>query len=141
MEAGVLAEVYARFERPLRELAQELAFLHSQGRFHVKGLPVGTASEYQGHILYVECYWPHREPPEYEFVAFGIELCHLKTSPRINAGIDWSCGQRAEEFEPEWFSNNDWPEATPEVLDRLSVRMPELFEAFRRAVARGKPTE
>jgi hypothetical protein len=43
------------------------------------------------------------------------------------------------EFAPGWSSSDEWPEATPAMLERLSARMPELMEKFRRAVARGMP--
>jgi hypothetical protein len=92
-------------------------------------------------MLYVECYWPGRGPDDPDNVILEVELCHLTTAPRINADVCWGHGAVEAEFASGWPSCNDWPEATPEVLERLSARLPELIEAFRLAVARGMPPE
>ncbi len=137
----VLVEVSTRFERPMRELGDELACQHSQARFFAKSCSIGSTTEFQGHTLYLECSWPGRCTAEPDLVTLEIQLCRLTTSPRINSDVCWSSGSVVKEFATEWSSSKDWPEATPEVLDFLSARMPELFEAFRREVARGMPWE
>jgi hypothetical protein len=41
----------------------------------------------------------------------------------------------------DWSHSDEWPEATPAVLEELSARMPVLMEEFRRVVDRGWPTK
>ena len=135
-----LAVVSAAFDRPFRELVGDLARRHPEARFSVLSNPVGTGA-YLGHMLYVECFWPGRGPDEQDNVILEVEFCHLTTAPRINADVCWGSGRVEAEFASGWSSSDDWPEATPAVLKRLSTRMPELIETFRRAVARGMPGE
>ena len=137
--ADPLAYVLGAFEGRFRELAAELADRHPEARFSVGSWPVGTATGYHGHTLAVECLWPDRGPDDPDNVALGVHLGHLTTTPRVNADVCWGQGPTEAEFDSEWASSDDWPEATPAVLDRLSARMPELMEEFRRVVARGVP--
>jgi hypothetical protein len=137
--ANPLTYVHDSFDRPFRELAAELAGRHPEARFSVQSVPVGTGTAYQGHMLYVECFWPGRGPEDADNVLLEVQLCHLTTAPRINADVCWGHGPVVAEFAPEWSSSDEWPEATPAMLERLSAGMPELMEEFRRVVARGMP--
>jgi hypothetical protein len=139
--ADPLTDVSDAFDRPFRELAAELASRHPEARFSVRNDPVGTGTAYQGHMLYVECFWPGRGPDDPDNVVLEVQLCHLTTAPRINADVCWGHGRLEAEFALEWASSDEWPEATPAVLQSLSTRMPELMEAFRLVVARGMPVE
>jgi hypothetical protein len=128
------------FDRPFRDLAAELARRHPEARFTVQNRPSGAATVYQGHDLCVECFWPGRERDEPDGVVLEVQLCHLTTTPRVNADVCWDHGQVEAEF-AHGPSNNDWPEATPAVLEHQSARMPELMDEFRMVVARGRPVE
>lgn len=135
-----LAEVFAAFDRPFRELADELAHRHPEARFWMQSNPVGTGA-YLGHMFFVECFWPGRGPDEPDNVALGVEVRRLTTSPRVNADVCWGHGRIETEFVSDWSSSDDWPPATPVTLQQLTARMPELMDEFRRVVARGRPTE
>ena len=82
-----LAFVSAAFEMPFRELAAELTCQHPKARFQVRSDSCGTATMFQGHTLYVECFWPGRAPDEPDNVVLEVELCHLTTTPQINADV------------------------------------------------------
>jgi hypothetical protein len=135
-----LTHVLGAFDRPFRELAAELARRHPEAHFSVQGVPFGTGA-YLGHMLFVECFWPGRGPDDPDNVLLEVELCHLATTPRVNADICWGHGPVEAEFASGWASDDDWPEATSAVLEQLSARMPELMDEFRRVVARGWPGE
>ena len=135
-----LAEVRAAYDQPFGELANELARRHPEARFSVLSNPVGSGA-YLGHMLYVECFWPGRGPDEQDNVILEVQFCHLTTAPRINADVCWGHGRVEAEFASDWSSSDDWPLATPAILQQLTARMPELMEAFRRAVSRGMPIE
>lgn len=134
-----LTAVSAAFDQPFRDLADELAHRHPEARFSVRSDPVGTATAFQGHMLYVECFWPGRGPDDPDNVILEVQLCHLTTAPRVNADVCWGHGRVEAEFASDWRSSDDWPKATPAILERLSARMPDLCEAFRQAVGRGVP--
>lgn len=136
-----LTQVLGEFDRPFRELAVELACLHPAAHFSVLSVPVGGLTIYQGHMLGVECAWPGRGPNEPDNVLLEVELCHLTTTPRVNADVCWGHGPVEVEFAPGWSTNGDWPVANAAVLKQLSDRMPGLMEEFRRVVARGWPAE
>ncbi len=136
-----LTHLLSEFDRPFRELATELTRQHPEAHFSVQSVPVGSATAHQGHMLYVECFWPDRGPDDPDNVVLEVELCHLTTAPRVNADVCWGCGRLEAEFASGWSSSDEWPEATPAVVAQLSARMPELIETFRRVVARGTPVE
>jgi hypothetical protein len=136
-----LTEVFAAFDQPFRELVDDLARQHPEAIFRVRNAPVGTATTFQGHMLYVECYWPGRGPDVPDNLILEVELCHLTTAPRINADVCWGHGSVEAEFATGWLRSDDWPEATSINLEQLSARMPELIEVFRRAVTRGMPDD
>lgn len=139
--ADPLTYVLCEFEQPFRDLAAELVCRHPEAHFSVHSLPVGTGTAYQGHMLCVECVWLGRGPDEPDNVLLEVELCHLTSTPRVNADICWGHGRIEVELATGWSSNADWPVATPAVLQQLSARMPTLMGEFRRVVARGWPTE
>ena len=132
--ADPLSDIYAAFDRPFRELTDELTRRYPEARFCVRSNPIGNATAHQGHMLYVECFWPGQCPDETDHVILEVQLCHLATAPRVNADVCWGNGRVEAEFAPSWVSNDDWPEATPAVLGQLIAQMPELTDAFRQAV-------
>jgi hypothetical protein len=136
-----LTDVLSAFDRPFRELAAELARRHPEAIFQVLSCPVGSATVFQGHALCLECVWQGRSPDEPDNVALEITLCHLTTTPRINADVCWGHGPVEAEFAPECTSSDNWPELTPEVFRQLLARMPGLMDEFRRVVAQGWPEE
>jgi len=135
-----LTYVLGAFDRPFRELATELAHRYPDADFSVQSVPFGSGV-YLGHMLYVQCAWPGRGPDEPDNVALEVSLYHFTNNPRINADVCWGNGRVEAEFATEWTSDNDLPEATQAVLERLTARMPELMDVFRQVVARGWPVE
>jgi hypothetical protein len=137
-----LAVVVAAFDQPFRKLVAELAPLYPDALFSVRSDPIGSAGPYQGHKFYVQCCWPERRLEVDDHIILSINFCHLLTTPRINADVLWGgSGRQEAEFASEWSSNDDWPEATPAVMEQLKAQMPELIEVFRIAVARGTPVD
>src|SRR5262245_15183365 len=127
------------FEQPFRELAAELARRHPEAHFSVQSVESGALTANKQHSLFLSCSWPGRGRDEPDEVVLEVQLCHLTATPQVNADVCWSPGPFEAEFACDWKSSDDWPEATPEVLNQLYAKMPELMNTFRRAVARGRP--
>jgi hypothetical protein len=64
-------------------------------------------------------------------------VCHLTSTPKVNADVCWANGWVAAEFDSNGLSNEEWPEATAETLQHLEGRMPDLIRAFEAAVQQG----
>jgi hypothetical protein len=135
----VQRRVMETFGRCFEDLTERLRRAHANARFSVTSSPVGSATSYQGFLLSAECFWPDAPRHAPDHVVVEVQLCHLTSTPRVNADVCWADGSVEAEFEPGWSSIEDWQEATPEVLRRLEERIPDLIRAFEEAVQRGQP--
>jgi hypothetical protein len=127
------------FGPSFEDLTERLRRIHPRARFSVSSCPIGSATSYQGFLLYAECFWPDTPPNAPDHVVLEVQLCHLTSTPRVNADVCWADGSVDAELDAGWSSNEEWQEVTPQVLRRLKERMPELIEAFEEAVQRGQP--
>lgn len=125
------------FSPAFERLATRLGAAHPEAKFSVSSNDVGSATSYQGFNLYLQCFWPMREE-EPDGVALMISLCHLTTIPRLNADVCWDGGEIEAEFDSA-SSNDKWPQATAECLERLTSQLPVLAKSLEVAVARGRP--
>ncbi len=116
-------------------------------RFNVRCSPDGTMVEDQAYVLGVKgiIVRPNNSNTADNF-ALSVELINLTSTPRVMAGVMWTCGTRHHPsflmeaaFRSNWKSRANWPEATPSVLKELADRFPKLSLAFQSAVERGGP--
>jgi hypothetical protein len=136
-------ELKARFLRPLQELAEALRRQVPGRQLRVYEGPVGSATEYQGYDVGIECLLPNVSPDQPDNVALQIGVCHLTSKPRVMADVVWGhpSGHVEAAFREDWSGNHEWPEATPDVLQAIEDDLPRLTAAFVAAVKRGQPTD
>lgn len=137
----LVGQIEELFLPELERLAAEMQQLHPNLRFNLAHSPIGSLTGYQGHCLGVECVFPRVAENVSGNVALSLDVCHLTSTPRLMADVVWGhpSGQTEAEFRRTWQSNNEWPEATSEVVEELRETFPELIQAFRSAVRRGVP--
>jgi|GEM_PF-2017495 len=106
-------------------------------------VPVGSATEYQGHGIFVDCILTDARDDEVDNVCLNVRLAYLTTRPRINADVVWGhpSGHSEADFLEEWQSSREWPEVTDEILERLYADLPRLEDALVAAVRRRTPND
>jgi hypothetical protein len=125
----------------LQSLRAVLAERYPEFRFDVQSAAVGSLTDYQGHVIYLECTFVGRPHDKSDNVAFMIRVCHLDRRPRLMADVAWGAPESwtEESLDPNWTTNEEWPQADADTLRRLAHDFQRLLEAFKRAVARGTP--
>jgi hypothetical protein len=137
---SLVEQIEQLFLPDLERLASQMRGQFPALEFNVWHSPTGTLTEYQGYDLGLECVFPaggHNEPTT---VALSIELCHLTSTPRLMAGVEWSgsSGHSEADFR-DWSKIADWPEATSETIEELRKTLPTLVQAFGGQSAYQKP--
>ncbi len=134
----LVAQIVDLFFPELQRVASELQQKHPGLQFNVWQGRVGSATEYQGYALGVECIFPTTSENATNNVALCIDMCHLTTAPRIMADVAWGypSGQSEAALRENSHSSNDWPEVTPEVVEELKKAFPKLAQTFQSSVAR-----
>ena len=98
---------------------------------------VGSLTEYQGYHVGVECLLTDAPDNRPDNVALSVDLWHLTTTPKVDAGVCWGhpSGHSEAEFRPGPL------EVSSEILNELYVELPRLYESLVEAVNRGKPSD
>ena len=135
----LVEQVKQLFLPDLERLASEMRQRFPALELNVLHYPVGPLTEYQGYDVGVECVFPQAAPHAADNVALTIGFCHLTSTPKVMAGVGWGSGYSEAEFREGCYTNADWPEATPEILEALRLDFPRLIRAFQAAVERGAP--
>ena len=106
----------------------------------------------------INCIFPEGKPGVVDNVKLTVDLRYAPLPARIAAYVGWLgalCApydsgvysiERVEASFPEdWHLSddwpNDWPVATPEILEQMEAILPQLIMAFKEAVDRGHPDE
>ena len=118
-------------------IAHEFPTVHATAFSH----SVGSATEYHGHGMGVDCILENPSDEDSDNVALTVSLAFLTTQPRINADVCW--GHPSGHLEANLFSLSEshWPEASEEILDRLSADISRLSDVLVEAVRRGRPSQ
>ena len=93
---------------------------------------VGSATDYQGHVLGIECVFSNAATHDTDLVALSVTLKHLRTTPLIaSADVVWGdgCIEASVLSVPTKFSIEE--------LESLIGRLPELFDHLQKAIRRG----
>src|SRR5215813_9807995 len=137
----LINQIEELFLPEMQRLASDLQKQYPALQFKVWRGPVGSLTEYQGYALGVDCLFPKVPQNATNNVALCVDVCHLTSAPRLMAEVGWGqpSGQSEATFRDDLRSNDDWPEATPEIIEELKETFPSLIEAFRSSVARGTP--
>jgi hypothetical protein len=120
----------------LQSWTQSLKADHPRIAVDVFDLPVGSATDYQGHTIGIACTFPPRERGEADHVALAIVLKHLHTTPKIDsADVAWGHPSGHLEVDilpaPVDFSGGR--------LADLIAQLPKLRDGLQRAIRRGQP--
>jgi hypothetical protein len=128
----------------LEQFADDLRARYPNVKFFVSNFAVGSLTSYQGHSACLEALLPHNDPSWADNLALMVEVCQLTIIPKIQADVCWGheggpVGAPTEyvSFPEEWSSNDDWPEATPEMRAKVLENLPRLMTAFEENVQAG----
>ncbi len=138
------------FRPRLESLSQVLGARFPRMRLQVYEHSVGSLTSYQGFSLVLDCIFPAHVAGVGDGCSIAVSLCHLSSTPKINAGVSMELRQEdieggeqelevVEELVPEdfcrgWESQNDWPMATPACLSAVDRDMARLCAAFEKCV-------
>jgi hypothetical protein len=132
----VVAELERRFLPRLGEAARQIERDFPAARVRLWSGAVGSATDYQGHTVGLECYFPDAAADMPDSLALEISVQHLTTAPELaEAYVAWNHPSGACEID---LVESPVPYSA-EALAAVEGRFGELVEAVRRAVARGKP--
>lgn len=135
----LVKQIEEMFLPGLNRLASEMRERYPELSFNVWSTAVGTLTEYQGHDVGIECCFQRSSRDVADNVALTINLCHLTSTPRMMLDVicsEPSCHLDAA-YPNNWLSNDDWPVATPEILNDLEKRFPDFIGTFYLAVEHG----
>jgi hypothetical protein len=130
----VVAELERRFLPRLAEAGREIERDFHPVRARPWSDPVGSLTEYQGHVIGLECWLPNCPAEWTDSVGLEIGVRHLTTAPELaEACVAWSDGSCEVDLPgfPVPYS--------PSAVVALEARVGELLTALRVAVARNKP--
>ncbi|MGI8670906.1 MAG: hypothetical protein ACR2J3_13830 [Aridibacter sp.] len=111
----------------------------------VNGYTVGSATQYQGYGFCIDCTLTDASNDETDNVALTVNLGHLTTTPKIDAGVGW--GHPSGESEAcfrDWgglFPSESSMKVSDESLEDLYKDLPRLYEALFKALKRRKPAD
>ena len=139
----LVTQIEELFLPDVQRLASEMQLRHPSLRFNVWHGAVGSQTDYQEYDLGVECCFPRVDSNVPDSVALMVDVCHLTSVPKLMADVVWGhpSGHSEAAFRDDWQMSKEWPEATQEVLEELRTKFPQLVQAFRAAVERGRPPE
>jgi hypothetical protein len=132
--SDVVAELERRLLPYLTEAARQIELDFPAARARASSTPVGSLTEYQGHTVWLECWFPDGGVPD--GLGLAVTVRHLTTAPELDqAYVAWDHPSGACEID---LIQSPIPYST-ESLAALEGRLGELVAAVRRAVSRGKP--
>jgi hypothetical protein len=110
-------------------------------KFTIDDSPTGSLTNFQGHSFFLECRLPEPHITDVGLVSFGVELCHLTTTARVNASVSWGHpdGTIEAEFADDYTTSDEWPVLDEDTLAAISADFARLAQAFVRAIDRGGP--
>ncbi len=130
----VVAELERRFLPRLAEAGREIERDFPPVRARPWSAPVGSLTEYQGHVIGLECWLPNTPPNRPDCVGLEIGVRHLTTTPELaEAYVAWSEGRCEIDLlaSPVPYSQS--------TVSAVEERLGELVMALRAAVGRGEP--
>lgn len=112
------------------------------------GSSASSLTEYQGYDFFIDCIFTadvlYEADEVADNIALGVSLCHLTTTPKVDAYVCWGhpSGYVEAEFPDYWIgSSNDWVIVSDDVLEDLYKNLPRLYEALFKALKRRKPSD
>ena len=122
----------------LRDWEQELRREHPDVTTSIYDTPVGSRTDWNGHMIGIECLLKNSRPDLPDNVALSVSLKHLHTAPSlVDADVVWGhpSGYVEGSILPACI------EFSRDHLADLIERLPELFTALNQALRRGRPPD
>lgn len=140
---SAVVELEQAFLPLLRDAEHSVAAEYPKFRFNVGASSVGGQTEYQGHIVWLECLFPDAAENEADLVSILVGAKHVTTEPKLcEASVAWGNGQHPQ-VSVELLEQP--LQLTELSLQQTAARFPELLAVYRRAlqawVARSLPNE
>ncbi len=120
----------------LKEIASHLSAEYPEVAAHAHSYPVGSLTNYQGHLLCVDCTLKDAKDEDPDNVGLCIDLGYLTTAPTIEADVSWS--HPSGYVEAEVFGSP--APLTEETIAQVFRELPRLRQALQDAVARRLPS-
>jgi hypothetical protein len=131
-------ELRTRVQPILQNWGDRLRADHPDVRTNVFDASVGSTTDFQGHVIGIDCLFTSSAADKADNVALEIVLSHLHETPMIVcADVTW--GHPSGHVEAELLPNPI--EFSQEHLADLIERLPALFVALQGAVRRGHPPD
>jgi hypothetical protein len=124
------------FEEVAERIRQEIPHVSVQVLSRSSGL-----ENYLRHWININCWLKGAYYLEDVDLDLEVGIEHLATKPRIDATVCWEQGYIEAEFFSDWTKIVDLPEASDEILAKLSQDLPRLYEALFEALRRRKPKD
>lgn len=116
----------------LHEAERAVASAYPLFKFSVGSSSIGSLTEYQGHIAWLECIFPDAADHEADSVAIMIGVKHLTMEPELcEASVEWGNG-RHPEVVLELLEHS--VALTEDALRETAMRFPQLTRGFRNAL-------
>ena len=129
-----ISELRSRILPVLRSWADGLKADYRDVTSQVFDCSVGKLTEYQGHVVGIDCILNRAGPDEVDHVGLVVSIKHLNRTPMIDsAEVVWGNGR------VELGMLADSVEFSEANLDKLVEQLPQLHAALVRALRRGLP--
>jgi hypothetical protein len=130
----VVAEMEGRFLPRLAEVGREIERDYPKVHARLWSAPVGSLTEYQGHVIGLECWLAETPAGRPDSVGLEIGVRHLTTAPELaEAYVAWAEGRCEIDLlaSPVPYSLA--------AIAALEGKLGDLVGALRGAVGRGEP--
>jgi hypothetical protein len=116
----------------LHEAERAVASAYPRFKFSVGSSSIGSLTEYQGHIAWLECIFPDAADHEANSVVLMIGVKHVTTEPELcSASVEWGSGLHPDVM----LELLEHPVALTEVtLRETAMHFPQLTRVFRNAL-------
>ena len=129
-----VSDLRSRILPVLRSWADGLKADYRDVTAQVFDCSVGKLTEYQGHVVGIDCILNRAGPDEVDLVGLIVTIKHLNRTPMIDsAEVVWGNGvvELGMLADPVEFSEAN--------LDKVVEQLPQLHAALVRALRRGRP--
>jgi hypothetical protein len=134
--AQLVQTLESRLLPQLNSFVAMLADNYSKATFRIFSRSVEHA-DYQGHQIGISCILPDVLASEADLIDLSVGIRNCSGNPQITANVVW--GHPTGQVEAEFSSSG--MALTDEMLEGLVDKMPLLYEAFEKAMQRGRPSQ
>jgi hypothetical protein len=134
----VVKDLEKRFLPMLHNMAKEINAEFPHVKTKVQSHSVGSATDFQGHSVALECCLPDVSIDQPDNIVLEITVKHINSKPEISS-LDVCWGHPSGEI--ELFIAPENPECNDALFNDIEDFLPELSETLKMAIKRGRPPE